>query len=86
MKKLDIPHGMEKRFKNQETVMSICDDLITIIESYTDEFEMNEVFYHCIRFLTQALYDSNSSHQEALKVLRMAMDHGIQASIDKGRH
>lgn len=86
MKKLDIPHGMEKRFEKQETVSSIYDDLLTVIESYIDEFETNEVFYHCIRFLTEALYESNSSHQEALKVLRLAMDHGIQASIDKGRH
>jgi hypothetical protein len=86
MKNLSIPHGMEKRFKNQEKIIDIQDDLLIVLESYMDEIEANEVFYHAIKFMTVALYECSENHKEALKVLRMSMDHGIQASIDKGRH
>lgn len=87
MKNLSIPHGMEKRDKNQEMIIEFQDDLLTVLESYMDEIEANEVFYHAIKFMTVALYECADGHQEALKVLRMAMDHGIQAAMsDRKEH
>lgn len=86
MKKLTIPHGMEKRFNNQEIQQQIEEDLITVLESYMNEMEPNEVFYHAFKFMTSTLYAFNDNHREALKVLRMAMDHGIHAAMEERGH
>ena len=87
MKKLSIPHGMEKRDKNQETVTCIKDDVITILESYMEELGVEETFYTAIKFMIIALYECTPSHKEALKVMKMAMDHGIQAAMkDRKEH
>lgn len=86
MKKLTIPEGMEKRFNKQEILQQIEEDLLTVLESYMNEIEPNEVFYHCIRFMTSTLYAFNDNHREALKVLRMAMDQGIHAAMEERGH
>lgn len=83
MKNLPIPHGMEKRFKNQEKIIDIQDDLLTVLESYMDELEPGEVFYHSIKFMTIALYECADSPKEASKVLRLAMDYGIVAAMEQ---
>lgn len=81
MKKQLIPHGMEKRDKNQEMISSLKDDLITVLESYMEELGVEETFYTALRFMTVALYETTDSHKAALSVLKMAMDHGIHAVL-----
>ena len=81
MKNISIPHGMENRHKNQEIIIGINDDLLTVLESYMDEIEPNEIFYHALKFMTVALYEWSDSHKEALKILRLAIDQGIEAAV-----
>lgn len=78
MKNLDNPEGSECGINYQEIVNDMKDDLLTVLESYMDVMEPNEVFYHSIEYMTYALCEFNESDKEVLKVLKMAMESGMK--------
>jgi len=83
MKKLAKPNTTLNADSIQEKITNLSDDLLTVLEGHMDELDNEVIFYHAFKFMTIALYECFESHQEALKVLRMGMDHGIQAAMEK---
>lgn len=82
MKKRSSSDSSEKHITIQEKISELNDDLMTVLDGHMDEFEMEEVFYNAIKFMTFAMYECLEDHKLSLKTLRLAMDHGIQMHMD----
>lgn len=83
MKKRSKSDTTSKENSIQEMISSLHDDLMTVLDGHMDEMEMQEVFYNALKFMTFAMYECLQDHKLSLKVLRMAMDHGIQMHLNK---
>lgn len=86
MKKCAPPNTTWKDLSIQEKINDMNDDLMTVLESYMDELDTDQLFYNALKFMTTTLYDCAENHQHAFKVLKISMDDGIKNYMDKKEH
>lgn len=78
MKKRSKSDSSETPITVQEMITNMNDDLLTVLDSYMDEMDMQDVFYYALKFMTFTMYECLEDHKLSLKTLRHAMDQGIQ--------
>jgi DNA polymerase III delta prime subunit len=86
MKNTDTLLDIRNKATFQEKIDELTDDLLTVLEGHMEEFESEELFFHSIRFLTMSLYETMENHQQAFKVLKLAMDAGIKTYVENKGH
>lgn len=76
MNYIAIPKCSAKPKLNQVLVTDLENDLLTVLEAHCEDLDPHELFFHCFRFLTGALYHTTASDKEALMILREGTDQG----------
>lgn len=76
MKKL-IDDDTDSDGSIQEKIIDLKNDLVILLERFMNQIDIVELFYNAIKFTTIALYESARHHQDAFKILHMAIDHAI---------
>lgn len=67
--------------KLKETLENMQDDLMTVLESYMDELEMQDVFFYSLAFMTFTAYECLEDHKLSLKIVQGAVENGISQHI-----
>lgn len=86
MKKSLKSDGIDSAITVQEKIIELQEDLLTVLESYMDEMDTELLFCESFKFMTVAMYQCFDSHQNALKVLKLARGQGIENVMEKRKH
>lgn len=84
MKKKDCTlasNYIEKSSLSQEKINELNEDLLTVLDSHWNDFDVNELFYHVIKYMTSYLYGNSANHQAAGKILQDSVNDGIRDYI-----
>lgn len=72
--------NVQTKIEHEGKIRELTDDLMTVLESHIDELGSDVMFYTCIKFMTIGLYDNMSSHDQAMKVLKLSIEDGMRTA------
>ena len=78
MKKIAFTNKFNMRGNlTQETLVSLEEDLTTILDAYLDEVKPDELFFYIFRFMSENAVRHSNSSTEALKIIARGVETGV---------